>query len=67
MSKIREMILNLEGFQYAISLDLNMGYYYIRISKYGSNLCTIILTWRKYKFKRLSMGIRDSTDISKRK
>ena len=29
MPKIREMLLNLEGFQYATSLDLNMGYYHI--------------------------------------
>ena len=39
---IREMILNLEGFQYDISLDLSMGYYHICISKQDSNLCTII-------------------------
>ena len=32
MPKIREMLLNLEVFQYATSLDLNMGYYYISIS-----------------------------------
>ena len=29
--KIREMILNLEGFQYTKSLELNMGYYHIRL------------------------------------
>ena len=45
MPKIREIILNLEGFQYAMSLDLNMGYYRIRLSKEASNLCTIILPW----------------------
>ena len=29
MPKINEMLLKLEGFQYATSLDLNMGYYNI--------------------------------------
>ena len=43
MPNICEMLLNLEGFQYATSLDLNMGYYHIRISKQARNLCTIIL------------------------
>ena len=43
MPKILEIILNLEGFQYATSLDLNMGYYHIRLSKHARNLCTIIL------------------------
>ena len=43
MHKINEMLLKLEGFQYSTSLDLNMGYYHIGLSKNASNLCTIIL------------------------
>ena len=43
MPKINEMLLKLEGFQYATSLDLNMGYYYILLRESESNLCTIIL------------------------
>ena len=43
MTKINEMLLNLEGFQHATSLDLNMGYYHIRLIKNENNLCTIIL------------------------
>ena len=43
MPKINEMLLKLEGFQYATSLDLNMGYYHIQIIENASNLCTIIL------------------------
>ena len=31
--KIREIILNLKGLQYAASLDLNMGYYQIHLIK----------------------------------
>ena len=50
------MLLNLEGFQYATSLDLNMGYY-ISISEQASNLCTIIPPWVKYRYKRLPMGL----------
>ena len=42
MLKIREMLLNLEGFKYATFMDLNMGYYYIPLSEEASNLCTII-------------------------
>ena len=33
MPKIREMLLNLESFLYATSLDLNVGYYHKRISE----------------------------------
>ena len=30
--KIQDMLLKLEGFKYATSLDLNMGYYHIELS-----------------------------------
>ena len=46
--KINEMLLKLEVSQYAASLDLDIGYYHIRLSKNASNLCKIILPWRKY-------------------
>ena len=51
------MLLKLEGFQYHTSLDLNIGYYHIRLSKNASNLCTIIIPWGKYRYKRLQMGV----------
>ena len=63
MPKIREILLNIEGFQYDISLDLNMVYYRIHISKKASNLCAIILPWGKYKYKRLPMEVCNSPEI----
>ena len=67
MPKIREILLNLEGFQYATSLDLNMGYYHIRLRDQSSNLCTIIIPWGKYGYKRLPMGVSNSLDIFQEK
>ena len=58
MPNIQEAILNLEGFQYANSLDLNMGYNHTSLSKETSNLCTIILPRGKYKYKCLPMGVQ---------
>ena len=43
MPKMDEMLFKLEVFHYAMSLDLSMGYYHLRISKNASKLCTIIL------------------------
>ena len=43
MPNINEMLLKLEGFKYAMSLDLNMGYYHIQLSNNTSNLCKIII------------------------
>ena len=67
MPKIREILLNLEGFQYATSLELNMGYDHIRLSDQDNNLCTIILPWGKYKYRSLLMGICNFPDIFQEK
>ena len=61
--KIQDMLQKLEGFKYATALDLNMGYYTIRLNPDAQNLCTIVLPWGKYKYKRLPMGVAGSPDI----
>jgi hypothetical protein len=58
------MILQeLDGFTYATALDLNMGYYTIRLDPTASKMCTIIFPWGKYSYKRLPMGFGGSADI----
>ena len=57
------MLLKLQGFKYASSLDLNMGYYTIRLNPTTQHMCTIVLPFGKYKYKRLPMGIAGSPDI----
>ena len=37
------MISKLEGFKYFTPLDLNTGYYDVRISAYVSNMCMVII------------------------
>ena len=44
-----------------------MCYYHIRLSKNASNLCTIILPWGKYSYKRLTMVVAKSPDIFQQK
>jgi hypothetical protein len=64
---IQDILQKLGGFTYATALDLNMGYYNIRLDAYSSSLCTLILPWGKYKYKRLPMGIKNSPDIFQEK
>jgi len=54
--KISTVLQELEGLTYAIALDLNMGYYTIRLDPGTSKICTIILPWGKYSYLRLPMG-----------
>ena len=61
--KIQDLLLRLEGFQWATSLDLNMGYYHIELTPYSKRLCTIVLPWGKYEYQRLPMGLCNSPDI----
>ncbi len=61
--KISTILQELEGFTYATALDLNMGYYTIRLDPTASKMCTIIFPWGKYPYKRLPMGFGGSVDI----
>ena len=61
--KIVHVLQELQGFTYATQIDLNMGYYTIRLDPDASKICTLILPWGKYSYKRLPMGIACSPDI----
>ena len=61
------MLLKMEGFQYATSLDLNMGYYHIKLDANSRKLCTIVLPWGKYEYNALPMGLCSSCDIFQEK
>ncbi len=65
--KISDLMMKLEGFQYATSLDLNMGYYHIELSPNAKKLCTIVLPWGKYEYQKLPMGLCNSPDIFQEK
>ncbi len=41
--KIGMVLQEIEGFSYATALDLNMGYYTIRLDPDASKICTIIV------------------------
>jgi hypothetical protein len=55
--KNAQMVQELEEFAYATSLDLNIGYYTIKIDSDAQKLCTIVSPFGKYQYLRLSMGI----------
>ena len=65
--KIQDLLLKLEGFTYATSLDLNMGYYHIELTPNSKRMCTIVLPWGKYEYQKLPMGLCNSPDIFQEK
>ena len=61
--KISTVLQELEGFTYATALDLNMGYYTIRLDPGASKICNIILPLGKCSHLQLPMGAACSPDI----
>ncbi len=61
--KISTTLQELEGFTYATTLDLNMGYYTIGLDPTAPKMCTIIFPWGKYSHQRLPMGFAGLADI----
>ncbi len=50
--KISMVLQDLEGFTFATALNLNMGYYTIRLDPDASKIWTVIFSWGKYSYKR---------------
>ena len=50
ITKISEFLKKLQGLQFAMALNLNMGYYTIRLDTTASSICTIVLPWGKYSY-----------------
>ena len=61
------MLQDMEGFTFATSLDLNMGYYTIRLDPDAQKICTIVLPWGKYLYMHLPIDIAGSLDIFQEK
>jgi hypothetical protein len=60
--KISTMLLEFKGLTYAATIDLNMGYYTIRLDAYASEMCTTIFLRGKHYYKWPPMGFGGSVD-----
>ncbi len=61
--KISTTLQELENFTYATTLDLNMGYYTIKLDPTATKMCTILFPWGKNSYQMLPMGFAGSADI----
>ena len=59
--------MKLECFQCAALFYLNMVCYHIRITEDASNLCTITMPRRKYRYKSLTMGVINLPEVFQHK
>ena len=54
---IQYIRLKLEGFLFATSLDLNMGYHHVQLTPNSCLLSRIVLPLGKYEYRWLPMGV----------
>jgi len=59
----QDMLLNLEGFQWATGLDLHMGHCHVTLDPGSKQLCDIVLTFGKHEHKAILMGLYNNTNI----
>ena len=63
MTKNSTDLQEMQGFTFAMALDLNMGSYTIRLDLDASKIGTIIFPWGKYSYLILPMCGADNPDI----
>ena len=56
------MMQQLEGFQFATALDLNIGYFTIQLDAKSKDITTIVTEFGKFQYYVLSMGMGISGD-----
>jgi len=63
LPNVHDLLLQLEGFDYASATDLNVGYCRILLDEEASKMCTIVMPWAKHKHLRLPQGQASAPDI----
>jgi hypothetical protein len=66
LPRISDLLRKLSGFKYATAIDLSMGYYHVPLDLEAQKVCTTLLHWCKYQYKRFPMGVKTSPDIFQR-
>ena len=61
--RIADTLQQLEGFNFATALDLNMGYYTIPLAECSKDVTTIVTEFGKFRYTCLPMGMVISGDV----
>lgn len=66
MNSIEDIVTRLHGSKYFSTLDANMGYYQIKLSKTSSMLTTFNTPFGRYRYLRIPMGLKCSGEVFQR-
>ena len=65
--KVKDFLQKLKELQWVTFFDLNMGCYHIPLMPIISKMCIVVLSWSKYEYLKLLMGLCNSSAIFKKK
>ena len=54
---------SMTNFRWATTIDLNMVYYAMGLNDFSKKLCVISLSWGRYRYNTLPMGLLVTTDV----
>jgi hypothetical protein len=63
MPNISELFQRIDGYDFASTLDLYMGFHHITLSEYASNVFTTVLPWGKHSYTRMPLGYTGAPDV----
>jgi RNase H-like domain found in reverse transcriptase/Reverse transcriptase (RNA-dependent DNA polymerase)/Integrase zinc binding domain len=63
LPRLADIFARLDRYTYASALDVSMGFYHVPLSEQAQKLCTTVLPWGKYRYKRMPMGLLISPDV----
>jgi hypothetical protein len=63
ITEIQDILNSLNGFTYATSIDINMGYCTTHLMPQAQKLCMIGFPWGKHSYLQVSIGLANSADI----
>jgi hypothetical protein len=64
LPKINDILQKRNGYKFFTKLDLSMQYYAFQLDEESQQLCVISTPFGKYMYKRLPMGVCQSSDIA---
>jgi hypothetical protein len=63
MPNMSELFQRIDGYDFASTLDLRLGFHHILLSEYASNVFTTVLPWGKYSYTRMRLGYTGAPDV----
>jgi hypothetical protein len=63
MPNIAELFQQIDGYDYAWTLDLYLGFHHVLLSAYASNIFTAVLPWGKYVYTRMPLGYTGAPNV----